>query len=78
MRWLRSSQAIAENRSPAADIAIGHDSVALVHLANISIRTGRSVRVDPAGETITGDEAARRLMSRDYGEEGHWSVPKGV
>ncbi len=71
-------QAIAESRKPAADIAIGHDSVALIHLANISVRTGLALQVDPAKESINQDEAANKLLTRDYRDGGHWSVPKGV
>ncbi len=71
-------QAITENRKPAADIATGHDSVSLIHLANISVRTGRSLRIDPASETITNDEVANRLLSRDYRDGGHWAIPGGV
>lgn len=69
-------QAIAEDRKPTADIATaGHDSVALVHLANISVRTGRSLQIDPAGQSITGDDEARKMLGRKYREGGHWSVP---
>ncbi len=71
-------QAIANERKPRADIATGHDSVSLIHLANISVRTGRSLQIDPASETITGDEVANRLLSRDYRDGGHWAIPGGV
>ena len=71
-------QAIKDRRKPAADIAIGHDSVALIHLANISIRTGSSLHVDPKQESIANDEVANKLLARDYREGGHWAVPKGV
>ena len=54
------------------------DSVALVHLANIATRLGRSLQVDGEGETILGDEEATRLLSRQYRDGGHWAIPKGV
>lgn len=71
-------QAIAEGRKPAADIAIGHDSVGLIHLANIAVRTGRTLRIVPANETIVGDAEATALLSRTYRDGGHWAVPSGV
>ena len=71
-------QAIAENRKPAADIAIGHESVALIHLANISVRTGQSLQIDPASESITNDQVANGLLTRNYRDGGHWGVPDGV
>jgi predicted dehydrogenase len=63
---------------PRADIAIAHDSVSLVHLANIAARLGRSLHVDAQQEIITGDEEATRLLTRNYREGGHWAVPKGA
>jgi predicted dehydrogenase len=71
-------QAISNSRKPAADIATGHDSASLIHLANISVRTGRSLQVDPKTESINNDEFANELLSRNYRDGGHWAVPKGV
>ena len=56
----------------------GHDSVALVHLANVAVRLGRSPKLEAGKETIAGDEQANALLSRKYREGGHWAVPKGV
>ena len=47
-----------------AEIEEGHLSSALMHLANISYRTGRSLDFDPAKEAITNDVKAN-LMLRD-------------
>jgi predicted dehydrogenase len=71
-------QAITDDRKPTADIAVGHDSVALIHLANISIRTGRSLQIDTAHETITNDQSANAMLTRNYRDGGHWSVPTGA
>jgi len=49
-----------------ADIEEGHKTVALTHLANISYRTGRTLRFDPAAERFPGDEEANRLLTRTY------------
>lgn len=71
-------ESIVAGRRPRADIAIAQDSVALVHLANIATRLGRSLHVDTQLETIRGDEEATHLLSRDYRDGGHWAIPKGV
>ncbi|MEO1980727.1 MAG: Gfo/Idh/MocA family oxidoreductase [Fuerstiella sp.] len=71
-------QAIADSRRPTADIAIGHDSTALIHLANIAVRTGRSLQVDPDQQTIMNDQAASGMLTRNYRDGGHWSVPTGT
>jgi predicted dehydrogenase len=70
--------AIRTGRKPSADVAEGHDSVALVHLANVAVRLGRSLRLEAGKETIAGDEEANALLSRKYREGGHWAIPKGV
>ncbi len=70
--------AIKNGRKPNADIAIGHRSVALVHLGNICARLGRSLRFDPKAEAIVGDDEAARLLRRVYRKGGHWAVPKGA
>jgi len=49
-----------------AEIEEGHLSAALSHLANISYRTGRSLRFDPATEKFIGDPQADGLLKRAY------------
>jgi predicted dehydrogenase len=70
--------AIRQDRKPSAAVAVGHDSVALVHLANAAVRLGRSLTLDPRTEQIVGDEQANALLSRQYRQGGHWAVPRGV
>lgn len=48
------------------DVEQGHLSAALCHLANVSYRTGRSLRFDPAKEAIPGDAEANKLLTREY------------
>ncbi len=67
---------IAKGDRPSADIEIGHRSTSLIHLANISLRTGKQVQFDSTTQSITNDPAAHQLLSRSYRDEGHWSVPK--
>jgi predicted dehydrogenase len=69
-------EAMSEGRSPAADIAIGHDSAALVHLANIAVMRGQSLKLNSELGTIEGDEQAERMLGRQYREGGHWAVPR--
>lgn len=47
-----------------ADIAEGHLSAALVHLANIAYRTGRTVDFDPKKERFPNDAEANALLAR--------------
>jgi predicted dehydrogenase len=49
---------------PLADVEIGHRSVSLCHLANITRELGRKLRWDPEAERFTGDEEANALLSR--------------
>jgi hypothetical protein len=65
-------------KRPRADIEIGHLSSSLSHLGNIATRLGRSLKFDPKGEQVVGDEEANQLVGRRYREGGHWAVPKGV
>jgi predicted dehydrogenase len=56
-------------RSRALTIApaeVGHRSASVGHLGVIAIETGRTIKWDPATETIIGDAAAERLLSRSY------------
>ena len=49
-----------------APIEEGHYSCALLHLANISYRTGRTLNFDPIKEEIIGDKEAQAMMKRNY------------
>ncbi|MFN7920891.1 MAG: Gfo/Idh/MocA family oxidoreductase [Bryobacteraceae bacterium] len=48
------------------DIADGHLSAALCHMANISYRLGRQLRFDPVNENFGADYEANQMLSRDY------------
>ena len=49
-----------------APIEEGHYSCALLHLANISYRVGRTLNFDPIKEEIIGDKEAQAMMKRNY------------
>lgn len=56
-------------RSRAGTIApaeTAHRSASVGHLSVIAIETGRTIRWDPATETILDDPGAERLLSRSY------------
>lgn len=67
--------AIRQSRPPQADIATGHLSASLAHLANVATRVGRTLEFDPVSETIAGDPEADALLGRRYRDGGHWAVP---
>lgn len=48
------------------DIREGFYTCALVHLANISYRLGRSLEFDPATMKFKGDEEANAMLTRQY------------
>ena len=57
---------------------MAHRTVALIHLANIAVRTGQSLDFDPDKEQITNNNRANAMLSRAYREAGHWAIPHGV
>ncbi len=70
--------AIRTGRQPHAPVEEAHRSVALAHLGNIAVRTGRSLAFDPAREEILNDAEAAQFLHRSYRSEGHWAIPAGV
>lgn len=71
-------EAIRQGRKPGGDVAIGRDSVALVHRANAAVRLGRTLKLDAVTEQVPGDEEASRLLRRAYRDGGHRAEPRGV
>jgi len=59
-----------------ADIEIGAHSAAFCHLANISYRVGRALRMDQSSGRFLGDEEANALLTRNYREP--YVVPREV
>jgi hypothetical protein len=62
----------ANGTRPVADIAEGHLSSAVCILANLSMRLGRSLSIDDAGNVVDDDEA-NRLLAREY--RAPWKHP---
>lgn len=57
-----------------AEIAEGHLSSALCHLANIAYRLGRPVQLDPEKEDFGKDGEANQYLTREYRSE--FTLPK--
>jgi hypothetical protein len=49
---------------PVADVEIGHRSVTICHLANITRAVGRPLRWDPVAERFIGDDEANGYLDR--------------
>ncbi len=58
------------------DIEEGHLSAALVHMANISYRTGRKLHFDPKTERFVNDDEANSYLKRKYREP--FVIPENV
>jgi predicted dehydrogenase len=68
---------IRTRKRPNADVEIGHKSVLLCHMANISYRVGnRKLDFDPQTETFTNCPEANTYIKRKYREP--WVVPENV
>lgn len=57
---------IKTRQRPIADVEDGHRVATACHLANISLRTGRKLQWDAAGEAIVGDTEAAKMLVRPY------------
>ncbi len=66
---------IKSGKTPNAPIDAAFRTAAAIHLGNISTLLGRTLRFNPQSETILGDPEATKMLSREYREDGHWSIP---
>lgn len=66
-------RAIRDGGRPSCDIAIGHVASALVHMGNISWRTGRRLEWNGARQEFA-DPEANRLLGRSY--RAPWTLPE--
>jgi predicted dehydrogenase len=57
---------IKSRKTPISDVASGHRVAAACHLANLSLRLGRSLRWDAKAETIRDDAEAVKHLTRAY------------
>jgi predicted dehydrogenase len=59
--WL---ECMRTRKTPLGDVEIGHRSVTVCHLANITRRLGRKLTWNPETERFIGDEEANGLLTR--------------
>jgi hypothetical protein len=59
--WL---DCVRSRQRPVADVEIGHRSVTVCHLANITRSAGRRLKWDPKAERFVGDEEASAMLDR--------------
>jgi hypothetical protein len=59
--WLDSMRS---RKMPLADVEIGHRSVSVCHLVNITRQLGRNLKWDPESERFAGDAEANALVTR--------------
>ena len=59
-----------------AEIEIGARSAAFCHLANISYRVGRTLRMNQSSGRILGDDEANAMLTRNYRKP--YVVPSGT
>jgi predicted dehydrogenase len=57
---------IRSRKTPISDVASGHRVAVACHLANLSLRLGRSLRWDAKAQTILGDSEAAKHLIRPY------------
>ncbi len=68
--WL---DCIRTRKEPAASISYHYKIGMAIALANLSLKLGRSVRVDPKTEMVVGDEAATKASVPEYRDP--WKFP---
>jgi predicted dehydrogenase len=59
--WL---DCVRTRQRPVADVEIGHRSISMCHLVNITRWVGRRLKWDPAKEQFIGDKEANKLVNR--------------
>ncbi len=55
---------IRTREKPVADVEIGHRSIAICHLANITRWIGERLKWDPVKEEFIGNDAANKFINR--------------
>lgn len=59
--WL---DCVRSRKMPSADVEIGHRSISLCHLVNITRQVNRKLRWDPEAERFSDDSEANSLLAR--------------
>lgn len=61
---VRFPEAIRTRKQAGGHAEVSHRVATIYHLANVAIRTGRTIRFDPDTEQVVGDEQANRLVNQ--------------
>ena len=69
--WLDS---IKSRQQPSCNVAYHHNVNVPIVLGNLSLKLGRSIRLDPKTGWITGDDEAARASIPEY--RGPWKFPR--
>jgi predicted dehydrogenase len=65
---------VKSRREPVSDLESGHRVATTCHLANLSLRLGRTLAWDASKETVTGDAEAALALERPY--RAPWDAEK--
>lgn len=57
-------EAVKSRQQPGGNAEAAHRTSSIMHLANIAIRTGRTIRFDPESDRVIGDDEANRLVDQ--------------
>jgi len=57
-------EAVKTRKQPGGTAVAAHYASSVMHLANVAIRTGRTINFDPVNERAIGDEQANRLLDQ--------------
>ena len=71
--WADFLSSVKSRKLPVSDIEQGHRSTTMSLLAMLSLKLGRSIEWDATKELIVNDEAANKLLKREY--RGEWKYP---
>lgn len=69
---------IENGSKPVADIEEGHISTASCILANLAMKTGRTLHYDPKTRLIIGDTEATQLLTRPYRKPWMHPTPESI
>jgi predicted dehydrogenase len=59
------AECVKTREQPVSDVYTHHRAITTCHLANISMRLGRSLNWDPQSQQIVGDKEAQKWQSRE-------------
>jgi predicted dehydrogenase len=68
--WL---DCIKSRKDPICKVEVGHRTATVCHLGNIAVRTGKTIKWDPAKEVIVGDAELAKWANRPY--RAPWVLP---